>query len=66
LVHGSHRRMPFSAQHPVSLYAVKKQANEWMAHTYSPLTGYYRPQVCVSSLCAAPEGRPDIAPMLLF
>ena len=47
-VYGSNTRLPFSvhdpADHPVSLYAATKKANELMAHVYShlfrlPLTG---------------------------
>ncbi|MEI7952489.1 MAG: GDP-mannose 4,6-dehydratase, partial [Synechococcaceae cyanobacterium ELA182] len=40
-VYGGNRQMPFSEQHavnhPVSLYAATKKANELMAHTYSHL-----------------------------
>ena len=42
-VYGGNTRMPFSEQHsvdhPVSLYAASKKANELMAHTYSHLYG---------------------------
>ena len=40
-VYGANRKLPFSVQdpvdHPVSLYAATKKANELMAHTYSHL-----------------------------
>ncbi|MCE2943492.1 MAG: SDR family NAD(P)-dependent oxidoreductase, partial [Xanthomonadaceae bacterium] len=40
-VYGSNRKLPFavedSVDHPVSLYAASKKANELMAHTYSHL-----------------------------
>lgn len=40
-VYGLNRKMPFSTDdsvdHPVSLYAATKKANELMAHTYSHL-----------------------------
>lgn len=42
-VYGSNTKMPFSihdnVDHPVSLYAATKKANELMAHTYSHLYG---------------------------
>jgi len=42
-VYGGNRKLPFSEQqpvnHPVSLYAATKKANELMAHTYSHLYG---------------------------
>jgi UDP-glucuronate 4-epimerase len=42
-VYGGNRQMPFSTQyavnHPVSIYAATKKANELMAHTYSHLYG---------------------------
>lgn len=42
-VYGLNRKMPFSTEdsvdHPVSLYAATKKANELMAHTYSHLYG---------------------------
>jgi UDP-glucuronate 4-epimerase len=42
-VYGANRTMPFSTQdnvdHPISLYAATKKANELMAHTYSHLYG---------------------------
>ncbi|MBF3299505.1 GDP-mannose 4,6-dehydratase, partial [Leptospira borgpetersenii serovar Ballum] len=42
-VYGLNRKMPFSTDdsvdHPVSLYAATKKANELMSHTYSHLYG---------------------------
>jgi UDP-glucuronate 4-epimerase len=42
-VYGSNGRLPFSehdtVDHPISLYAATKKANELMAHTYSHLYG---------------------------
>ena len=40
-VYGANKKMPFSVHdnvdHPISLYAASKKANELMAHTYSAL-----------------------------
>lgn len=67
-VYGSNTRMPFSVHdnvdHPVSLYAATKKANELMAHTYShlfriPTTGLRFFTVY------GPWGRPDMA-LFLF
>ncbi|TFF38788.1 NAD-dependent epimerase [Mucilaginibacter psychrotolerans] len=63
-VYGLNANMPFSVQdnvdHPVSLYAASKKANELMAHTYSHL---YR--IPTSGLrfftVYGPWGRPDMA-----
>jgi UDP-glucuronate 4-epimerase len=66
-VYGANTHMPFSVQdrvdHPVSLYAATKKANELMAHTYShlfriPVTGLRFFTVY------GPWGRPDMAPFL--
>lgn len=63
-VYGLNKKMPFSVQsnvdHPVSLYAASKKANELMAHTYShlfdiPTTGLRFFTVY------GPWGRPDMA-----
>ena len=46
-VYGANTRMPFSVHqnvdHPVSLYAATKKANELMAHTYAHLYGFPAP-----------------------
>jgi UDP-glucuronate 4-epimerase len=63
-VYGSNTKMPFSVHHnvdhPVSLYAASKKANELMAHTYSHLYG-----LPVTGLrfftVYGPWGRPDMA-----
>ena len=63
-VYGSNTNMPFSVHdnvdHPVSLYAATKKANELMAHTYSHLF-----QVPCTGLrfftVYGPWGRPDMA-----
>ncbi|HVG01945.1 MAG TPA: NAD-dependent epimerase [Nitrospira sp.] len=67
-VYGGHTRMPFSVHdnvdHPVSLYAATKKANELMAHCYAhlyriPITGLRFFTVY------GPWGRPDMA-LFLF
>jgi UDP-glucuronate 4-epimerase len=67
-VYGANTNMPFSVHHnvdhPVSLYAATKKANELMAHTYSHLYG-----LCCTGLrfftVYGPWGRPDMA-LFLF
>src|SRR3981081_1560210 len=67
-VYGANTNMPFSvhnsANHPLSLYAASKRANELMAHTYSalfrlPTTGF------LFFTVYGPWGRPDMA-LFLF
>ncbi|RNU24548.1 NAD-dependent epimerase [Klebsiella pneumoniae] len=63
-VYGLNRKMPFSTDdsvdHPVSLYAAKKKANELMAHTYSHL--YSIPTTGLRFFTVyGPWGRPDMA-----
>src|SRR4051794_5246609 len=63
-VYGANTKLPFSEEHnvdhPVSLYAATKKANELMAHTYAHLYG-----LPVSGLrfftVYGPWGRPDMA-----
>jgi UDP-glucuronate 4-epimerase len=67
-VYGANTRMPFSihhnVDHPVSLYAASKKANELMAHTYSHLFGL--PTVGLRFFTVyGPWGRPDMA-LFLF
>jgi len=66
-VYGGNRKMPFSEQHavnhPVSLYAATKKANELMAHTYSHLYGLPATGLRFFTVYG-PWGRPDMAPML--
>ena len=66
-VYGANHALPFSedqpVDHPVSLYAATKRANELMAHSYShlfriPTTGLRFFTVY------GPWGRPDMSPML--
>ena len=67
-VYGANTNMPFSihqnVDHPVSLYAATKKANELMAHTYSHLYG-----LCCTGLrfftVYGPWSRPDMA-LFLF
>lgn len=63
-VYGAKTKMPFSehdnADHPVSLYAATKKANELMAHTYSHL--YNIPTTGLRFFTVyGPWGRPDMA-----
>jgi UDP-glucuronate 4-epimerase len=67
-VYGGNTRMPFSEHdnidHPVSLYAATKKANELMAHTYSHL--YRLPTTGLRFFTVyGPWGRPDMA-LFLF
>jgi UDP-glucuronate 4-epimerase len=66
-VYGANRKLPFSehdnTDHPVSLYAATKKANELMAHTYSHLFA-----LAVTGLrfftVYGPWGRPDMSAAL--
>jgi UDP-glucuronate 4-epimerase len=63
-VYGGNTKMPFSeadaVDHPVSLYAATKKANELMAHTYSHL--YRLPTTGLRFFTVyGPWGRPDMA-----
>tara|TARA_Y100001935_G_scaffold49952_1_gene41603 strand:+ start:3215 stop:4222 length:1008 start_codon:yes stop_codon:yes gene_type:complete len=63
-VYGSNTKMPFSihdnVDHPMSLYAASKKANELMAHTYSNL--YNLPTTGLRFFTVyGPWGRPDMA-----
>ncbi len=67
-VYGNHTNMPFSVHesvdHPVSLYAATKKANELMAHTYSHL--FQLPTTGLRFFTVyGPWGRPDMA-LFLF
>ena len=66
-VYGGNTRLPFSesdnVDHPVSLYAATKKANELMAHAYSHL--YRIPTTGLRFFTVyGPWGRPDMAPFL--
>lgn len=67
-VYGANTKMPFSVRdnvdHPVSLYAATKKANELMAHSYSHL--YNLPTTGLRFFTVyGPWGRPDMA-LFLF
>ncbi len=63
-VYGANTRLPFSVHHnvdhPVSLYAATKKANELMAHTYSHLYGLPTTGLRFFTVYG-PWGRPDMA-----
>ena len=66
-VYGGNQNLPFnenqSVNHPVSLYAATKKANELMAHSYSHL--YSIPTTGLRFFTVyGPWGRPDMAPMI--
>ena len=67
-VYGGNAQMPFSehhsVDHPVSLYAATKKANELMAHTYSHLYGLPTTGLRFFTVYG-PWGRPDMA-LFLF
>jgi UDP-glucuronate 4-epimerase len=67
-VYGSNTKLPFSVQdnvdHPISLYAASKKANELLAHAYSHL--YELPATGLRFFTVyGPWGRPDMA-MFIF
>jgi len=66
-VYGANTHMPFSVHdnvdHPVSLYAASKKANELMAHTYSHLYGLPTTGLRYFTVYG-PWGRPDMSPWL--
>jgi UDP-glucuronate 4-epimerase len=67
-VYGSNTKLPFSVKdnvdHPISLYAASKKANELMAHAYSQL--YDLPATGLRFFTVyGPWGRPDMA-MFIF
>ncbi len=67
-VYGANRKLPFavedSVDHPVSMYAASKKANELMAHTYSHLYGLPTTGLRFFTVYG-PWGRPDMA-LFLF
>jgi len=67
-IYGANARMPFSVHdcvdHPISLYAATKKANELMAHTYSYLYGLPTTGLRFFTVYG-PWGRPDMA-LFLF
>lgn len=66
-VYGANTAMPFSVHqnvdHPLSLYAATKKANELMAHTYSHLFGLATTGLRFFTVYG-PWGRPDMSPSL--
>jgi UDP-glucuronate 4-epimerase len=66
-VYGSNKKIPFSesdnVDHPVSLYAATKKANELMAHSYSHLYNIKTTGLRYFTVYG-PWGRPDMAPWL--
>ena len=66
-VYGANSRLPFSehdnVDHPVSLYAATKKANELMAHCYSHLFGLPATGLRFFTVYG-PWSRPDMAPIL--
>ncbi len=67
-VYGGNQKLPFSVRdsvdHPLSLYAATKKANELMAHTYSHLYGLPTTGLRFFTVYG-PWGRPDMA-LFLF
>lgn len=63
-VYGANRKVPFatsdSVDHPISLYAATKKANELMAHTYAHLYGVPTTGLRFFTVYG-PWGRPDMA-----
>ncbi|MDA1302679.1 MAG: NAD-dependent epimerase [Proteobacteria bacterium] len=66
-VYGSNRKTPFSVDdnvdHPISMYAASKKANELMAHTYSHLFGLPTTGLRFFTVYG-PWGRPDMSAFL--
>jgi UDP-glucuronate 4-epimerase len=66
-VYGGNKKLPFAetdrVDHPVSLYAATKKANELMAHTYSHLFRFPSTGLRVFTVYGA-WGRPDMAAFL--
>ena len=66
-VYGGNTNLPFTehqpVNHPLTLYAATKKANELMAHTYSHLYGLPATGLRFFTVYG-PWGRPDMAPML--
>ncbi|MFN3859268.1 MAG: NAD-dependent epimerase [Caulobacter sp.] len=67
-VYGANTKMPFSvhdsAEHPLTLYAATKKANEQMAHSYAHLYGFPCTGLRFFTVYG-PWGRPDMA-LFLF
>ena len=68
-VYGNQNKVPYSVEdrvdHPISMYAATKKANELMAHSYSHLHGLNTTGLRFFTVYG-PWGRPDMAPMLFL
>lgn len=66
-VYGANTKVPFSehasTEHPLTLYAATKKANEMMAHSYAHLYGLPCTGLRFFTVYG-PWGRPDMAPIL--
>ncbi len=66
-VYGTNAKLPWSetdnVDHPISLYAATKKANELMAHVYSDLHGLHATGLRYFTVYG-PWGRPDMSPVL--
>jgi UDP-glucuronate 4-epimerase len=66
-VYGTNTKLPWSeddnVDHPISLYAATKKANELMAHTYSHVHGLATPGLRYFTVYG-PWGRPDMSAMI--
>ncbi len=66
-VYGANRKLPYTesdaVDHPLSLYAASKKANELMAHSYSHLYGLPATGLRFFTVYG-PWGRPDMSPIL--
>jgi len=66
-VYGTNAKLPWSesdnVDHPISLYAATKKANELMAHTYSHLYGLHTTGLRYFTVYG-PWGRPDMSAFL--
>ncbi|MFN3310269.1 MAG: NAD-dependent epimerase [Thermomonas sp.] len=66
-VYGANTKVPFSehasTEHPLTLYAASKKANEMMAHSYAHLYGIPCTGLRFFTVYG-PWGRPDMAPIL--
>ncbi len=66
-VYGANRKLPYAegdaVDHPLSLYAASKKANELMAHSYSHLYGLPTTGLRFFTVYG-PWGRPDMSPIL--
>lgn len=68
-IYGNQAKVPYhekdQVDHPISMYAATKKANELMAHTYSHLHGLNTTALRFFTVYG-PWGRPDMAPMLFL